>query len=325
MDNFKSQSIITNIPEVYNKIPLELVLNYNYQENIDIPESQAKEKAIIFLEKLIEINNHSADPGVLIVPPMLQFAKNVNTVSGNQIVDTELVQCLDNSFNVEIDEISKSQILENAQEVLQTQNLVPLNWQESVDKLNEIMLNHSSLSNEFRGVEIMSRLLSNAERTDVVGVLEMTNTIISNKCSILLAVYGLYFIQDQIHFESNLGQLIRILNFNIKLKIKVLKSTLLAKEGVAGILSELVESVNLIEKTIKISPENQSLLKRKPVLMMLGMGALGFLTVGTSIVFGDKLLLSVAAPVVAGIEPPILTSFAKEIFKIGVLSYNSMR
>ena len=319
--NINSQAITSHVStEINNRVPLQLVLNYNHQENISISESQAKEKAMIFLEKLIEINSNSPDTEILIIPPVLEVAKHINVVSRTSLVDIELVQLLDKNFNVEVDETYKNKILKNAQETLETLNLTPLNWQESIDKLNEIMINHYSISQEFRGVKIMSQLLYNAERTDVLGALEAANTIVSSKCSILLAVYGLYFIQDQIHFESNLGQLVRILNHSIKVKMSALKSTLVASVNIAESLSELNRSENLVQN--KISYE-KPFFKRKPVLMMLGMGAFGIITVSTSIIFGDSALSSMAAESVKDIKPSILKNFAQEILKIGALSYDS--
>lgn len=321
--NINSQTIPNHIyTEINNQVPLQLVLNYNHQENINISENQAKEKAVLFLEKLIEINCNSTDTKILIIPEVLQVAKHINIVSQNTLVDTELVQLLDKSFNAEIDEIYKNKILKEAQEALETSNLTSLTWQESVEKLNEIMMNHYSISQEFRGVEIMSQLLSNAERTNILGVLEATNTIISSKCSILLAVYGLYFVQDQLHFESNLGQLIRILNHSIKIKMNALKSTLIASVNIAESLSELDKSEKLVQNSNEIS-HKPPFFKRKPVLMMLGMGAFGIITVGTSIVFGDNAFSSMAAESVKDIKPSILKNFAQEILKIGALSYDS--
>jgi hypothetical protein len=319
--NINSQAITSHISaEINNRVPLQLVLNYNHHENISISETQAKEKAMIFLEKLIEINSNSPETEILIIPPVLEVAKHINIVSGTSLVDIELVQLLDKNFNVKVDETYKNKILKSAQETSETLNLTPLNWQESIDKLNEIMINHYSISQEFRGVEIMSQLLYKAERADVLGALEAANTIVSSKCSILLAVYGLYFIQDQVYFESNLGQLIRILNHSIKVKMSAIKSTLAASVNIAESLSELNRSENLVQN--KISYE-KPFFKRKPVLMMLGMGAFGIITVGTSIAFGDSALSSMAAESVKDIKPSILKIFAQEILKIGALSYDS--
>ena len=309
--------------EINNQVPLQLVLNYNQQENIDISDNQAKQKAVLFLEKLIEINSNSTDTEILIIPEVLQVAKHINIISETTLVDTELVQFLDKNFNVEIDKLCKNKILKDAQEALETSNFVSLNWQESVEKLKEIMMNHYSISQEFKGVEIMSQLLSNAERTNVLGVLEATTTIVSSKCSILLAVYGLYFVQDQLHFESNLGQLIRILNHSIKIKTNALKSTFIASMDIAESLSELDKSEKLVQNLNEISHQTP-FFKRKPVLMMLGMGAFGIITVGTSIIFGDSALFSnMAAESVKDIKPSILKKFAQEVLKIGALSYDS--
>lgn len=319
-----SQATATHIyTEINNQIPLQLVLNYNQQENIEISGNLAKQKAVLFLEKLIEINSNSTDAEILIIPEVLQVAKHINIISETTLVDTELVQLLDKNFNAEVDFLYKDKVLKDAQEALETSNLVSLNWQESVEKLNEILMNHYSISQEFRGVEIMSQLLSNAERTNILGVLEATTTIVSSKCSILLAVYGLYFVQDQLHFESNLGQFIRILNHSLKVKTNALKSTFIASMDVAESLSELDKSEKLVQNLNEISHQT-SFFKRKPVLMMLGMGVFGIITVGTSIVFGDSALLSnVVAESVKDIKPSILKNFAQEVLKIGALSYDS--
>ena len=321
--NINSQIIASHIStEINNQVPLQLILNYNHQENINISETQAKEKAMIFLEKLIEINGDSASKEVLIIPSMSEVANHINIVSKTPLVDIELVQLLDKSFNLEITEISKKKIIRGAQEALETSNLTSLNWQESIDKLNEIITNHYSISQEFRGIEVMSQLLSNAEQTSTLGVLEAANTIVSSKCSILLAVYGLYFVQDQIHFESNLGQLIRILNHSIKVKMNALRSTLIASVNIQESLSELDKSESLVQNFNKI-PHEPPFFKKKPVLMMLGMGVLGIITVSTSVIFGESSFSGIAADSVKDIKPSILKSFAQEVLKIGALSYDS--
>ena len=105
--------------------------------------------------------------------------------------------------------------------------------------------------------------------------------------------------------------------------MSAVKSTLVASMNIKESLSELDKSENLVQNFNKIPQEQPPFFKRKPVLMMLGMGFFGIVTVSTSVFFADTTLSNIAAESVKDIKPSILKNFAQEILKVGALSYDS--